>query len=267
MGPGALIQTATPPPRAALSRLREQFRADWPIEYNFGPGAADVYPHINEQGEVHVLWCYYGPGYERGPWPQIRRMIEWLWANTEGDVCYGGDTMDWDELPRCHHRRCRAHPGALRRRRSRSLHRAVQLICNHCGGTGMLPDEPQRCEASIAIGHETISCYATVPHSGHPHMAIVCDPCPDCGGFDECAPSCVLYEAVPERRPTEGWWSWEDGDLAPTRVVSPPGYNRSFAWSVYFAPSDDRTVAKRQQNLIDVDGRWRTFSEMTEAMA
>lgn len=40
------------------------------------------------------LWArYYGPSYERGPWPFLRTLISWLDANIpHGTVWYGGDS-------------------------------------------------------------------------------------------------------------------------------------------------------------------------------
>jgi hypothetical protein len=41
---------------------------------------------------VNTLIRYYGPNYERGPWPDIRAMIEWFWRRFPGcEVLYGGD--------------------------------------------------------------------------------------------------------------------------------------------------------------------------------
>lgn len=48
------------------------------------------------------------------------------------------------------------------------------------------------------FGHETLSCYATKPHPGQPHMAIVCPPCPRCGGFDEHTAECPTPFVVSE---------------------------------------------------------------------
>lgn len=41
---------------------------------------------------VNTLIRYYGPNYERGPWPDIRAMVEWFWRHFPGcEVHYGGD--------------------------------------------------------------------------------------------------------------------------------------------------------------------------------
>lgn len=43
--------------------------------------------------EVWNCWRYYGEGYERGPFPQIYMLAEWLERNIPGAaVWYGGDT-------------------------------------------------------------------------------------------------------------------------------------------------------------------------------
>jgi hypothetical protein len=42
---------------------------------------------------VHMHHRYYGPGYERGPWPEIRATAEWLEMRFAGhEVWYGGDS-------------------------------------------------------------------------------------------------------------------------------------------------------------------------------
>jgi len=44
---------------------------------------------------LHTLDRYYGPGYERGPWPRIAGHIEWLRHRfPDGKVWYGGDSGD-----------------------------------------------------------------------------------------------------------------------------------------------------------------------------
>ena len=42
--------------------------------------------------QVHLMGRYYGPDYERGDWPVIRSVAEWLEMFTEGEVWYGGDS-------------------------------------------------------------------------------------------------------------------------------------------------------------------------------
>lgn len=49
--------------------------------------------------EVSSLDRYYGPGYERGHWPQIAPLGDWLAANIDGEVRYGGDDAgEWAAL-------------------------------------------------------------------------------------------------------------------------------------------------------------------------
>ena len=88
-----------------LDTLREKFRATFAVEHDFDerryPDLAwDDYDPVPTL-EVRTLMRYYGPGYERGHWPDIKAMGDWL-ANTLGDsaeVRYGGDSADeWDEL-------------------------------------------------------------------------------------------------------------------------------------------------------------------------
>ena len=51
--------------------------------YHPAPGGTSLF-------EMECLWRYYGPGYERGPWPQIRMAL--LWGNREfGGAFYGND--------------------------------------------------------------------------------------------------------------------------------------------------------------------------------
>ena len=48
--------------------------------------------------EVDQLWRYYGPGYERGPWPRIAAVLMALHASPDVEtVWYFGDCSDGDE--------------------------------------------------------------------------------------------------------------------------------------------------------------------------
>lgn len=48
---------------------------------------------------VNTWMRYYGEGYERGRWPIIRSMIEWLWFRFPGcEIQYGGDNSDEYEV-------------------------------------------------------------------------------------------------------------------------------------------------------------------------
>lgn len=49
--------------------------------------------------EVACLDWYYGAGYERGHWPAIREMGDWLAEHIQGELRYGGDSADeWEYL-------------------------------------------------------------------------------------------------------------------------------------------------------------------------
>lgn len=51
--------------------------------------------------EVSTFWRYYGKGYERGPWPEIKEMGDWLamMLGETAEVRYGGDSADeWEYL-------------------------------------------------------------------------------------------------------------------------------------------------------------------------
>jgi hypothetical protein len=49
--------------------------------------------------EVDLLDRYYAVDYERGPWPSIREIGEWLAANISGELRYGSDSAyEWEFL-------------------------------------------------------------------------------------------------------------------------------------------------------------------------
>lgn len=85
----------------ALSVMRPG-RFDWIPEGRHALEIIDVYsqdgpdilPEIGEQFiEAHLSDRYYGPGYERGDWPNIFAVFMWLKANIpECFVWYGGDS-------------------------------------------------------------------------------------------------------------------------------------------------------------------------------
>lgn len=60
-----------------------------------GNTALERYAWEDDTIEVTSWWRYYGPGYERGPWPDIYRCIRavqaWL---PQCRVYYGGDSSD-----------------------------------------------------------------------------------------------------------------------------------------------------------------------------
>src|SRR5689334_7021691 len=57
----------------------------------------------HDKGRVQVDQTYiryWGPGYERGPWPQIASWIEAMSAAFPNrDICYGGDDDDDETIP------------------------------------------------------------------------------------------------------------------------------------------------------------------------
>jgi hypothetical protein len=88
-----------------VATLAARFREAMPFEYEVG---GQRYPDLTWDEydpiptlEVHTLMRYYGPGYERGHWPSIRAMGDWLAEALDGvsEVRYGGDSADeWEEL-------------------------------------------------------------------------------------------------------------------------------------------------------------------------
>ena len=51
--------------------------------------------------EIVTLHRYYGPGYERGHWPDLREVGDWLVdaVGERGEVRYGGDSAgEWEHL-------------------------------------------------------------------------------------------------------------------------------------------------------------------------
>lgn len=87
--------------------LRSAFREKWPKD-EFMDFGDHFYPDLGfdeyepvQTIEVKTLWRYYGKGYERGPWPDIREMGDWLatMLGETAEVRYGGDTADeWEFL-------------------------------------------------------------------------------------------------------------------------------------------------------------------------
>lgn len=101
-----------------------------------------------------------------------------------------------------------------------------EIACPKCNGRGrvLVTDQAMPCEATLDLNHETIDCYASRQHPGEPHMAILCEPCMECGGYEEHAPGvyCASYLAEPNDPPLH-WWQWRDGDLALTRAPDGAG--------------------------------------------
>lgn len=112
------------------------------------------------------------------------------------------------------------------------------VTCSKCHGRGTIEveDAEAPCEAEIVIGsEEPIRCYASRKHPGWPHMAILCEPCAACGGFEEHDNSCAVYPAEDvksERVYISTWWFWHDGDLTVTRDLARLGQ----AWRDAFQP-------------------------------
>lgn len=69
------------------------------------PRDVEVHPSVFEDGgmegsthEIVNRWRYYGPGYERGPWPSIAAVLMVLLGSQDvKTVWYFGDNKDDDE--------------------------------------------------------------------------------------------------------------------------------------------------------------------------
>ena len=87
--------------------LRAAFREKWPKD-EFSDFGDHFYPDLGfdkyepvQTIEVKTLWRYYGIGYERGPWPEIKEQGDWLAVRLgeRYEVRYGGDSADeWEYL-------------------------------------------------------------------------------------------------------------------------------------------------------------------------
>lgn len=88
-----------------VAEIREAFIAEMPFDFetngrrypDFGWDEYTDEPTLS----VRTLHRYYGIGYERGDWPFIRRMGDWLALHLgeRAELRYGGDCDDgWDEL-------------------------------------------------------------------------------------------------------------------------------------------------------------------------
>ena len=80
-----------------------EFAASRPVRFDecdpagsVGAGRVDAIERsdgVRPTHQVHNGWRYYGPGYERGPWPDIASMILYLLAAENVDVVwYDGDS-------------------------------------------------------------------------------------------------------------------------------------------------------------------------------
>jgi len=85
--------------------LRARFLEAMPLDVNFGDRRYpdlrwDKYDRIPTI-EVATLERYYGPGYERGRWPAIKAMGDWLAVNLgeRAELRYGSDVAyEWEQL-------------------------------------------------------------------------------------------------------------------------------------------------------------------------
>lgn len=92
----------------AFDELQMAFRERWPCDPIWDKPGDPRYPDLGfdeyepvQTIEVKTLDRYYGVGYERGPWPEIREMGDWLALalGETAEVRYGGDTADeWEFL-------------------------------------------------------------------------------------------------------------------------------------------------------------------------
>ena len=93
MGLDVVIKFCPPAP------LTEKDRRHLAARLNEAMDSVDYTVSDDTEGEIPryeliTPWRYYGPGYERGPWPTIRAVMVWLMRNTNGTVLYGSDADD-----------------------------------------------------------------------------------------------------------------------------------------------------------------------------
>lgn len=91
----------------AFDDLRRAFAVRWPPDeyysdkdHRYPDLGFDEYEPV-QTIEVKTLSRYYGKGYERGHWPEIREMGDWLMTTLgeTAEVRYGGDTAsEWEYL-------------------------------------------------------------------------------------------------------------------------------------------------------------------------
>ena len=81
-----------------IEPMTEEYAEEYEIPQHVGKA---VYfqdgPEIVSKGEqffkVHISDRYYGSGYERGSWPTIRSILEWIMYNLpDMEIWYGGDS-------------------------------------------------------------------------------------------------------------------------------------------------------------------------------
>lgn len=85
--------------------IRERFHEKYPDD--FGGRETYRYPDLKwseDEGELNTVEVgsldrYYGVDYERGNWPHIREMGEWISEHIPGELRYGGDSAwEWEFL-------------------------------------------------------------------------------------------------------------------------------------------------------------------------
>lgn len=85
------------------TRLTEKERKHLAARLNEAMGSVDYcfYEDVDGAAPTYSLinpWRYYGPGYERGPWPSIAAVLMALHASPDVEkVWYFGDCSDGDE--------------------------------------------------------------------------------------------------------------------------------------------------------------------------
>lgn len=108
-----------------------------------------------------------------------------------------------------------------------------KVPCHSCHGTGVLLVEDEPCEAQITVGHEIITCWAVRPHGDNPHMALLCEPCSECGGYDDHAEGCNRIGKVGPGEYPQHWCSWHNQNS--TLIVASEEYAADWR-SKYMAP-------------------------------
>jgi hypothetical protein len=94
-----------PMDEVAFIELRDAFRAEFPDEYALDHAR---YPDLSFERDdsstlvLDTLHRFYGVGYERGHWPLIQQMGDWLAVHLgeQAQLRYGSDSgsTDWESL-------------------------------------------------------------------------------------------------------------------------------------------------------------------------
>lgn len=91
------VRLSVPVSDEAFADVSRRFRDAFPaIMEGSDRGGAWRYPELVRRGDevaLSTVHRYYGEGYERGDWPDIRRMGDWLAVafGELGELRYGGD--------------------------------------------------------------------------------------------------------------------------------------------------------------------------------